>query len=250
MALPVVFLKAKSVLKKAGKAKAIADTVNSATDGGVERTVKPVIGCAFFGCLGFPIFLVLFIILILSDIFGTIQLADGATSSSSGDVISGSVLGTIEIPEEFGHGGFVVTYYHNDENSEWDWIRETNQGKLYYDYWLLQDDEDKYDNGIATYGGRYLMACTETFGQAGDMVDFYLDDGTKIPCIIADIKAAIHTNNKWGHSGGQNIIEFEVSRAYMYNEAGGVNPGNGNWFPEWGGKRVTKCENLGPVWDV
>lgn len=246
MALPVVFLKAKSVLKKAGKAKVIADTVNSATDGGVERTVKPVIGCAFFGCLGFPIFLVLFIILILSDIFGTIQLADGATSSSRGNIISGSVQGTIEIPEAYGHGGYSVTYYHNSDNT-WSWAEASNQGKLYYDYWLPEGAN--YDNGIATYGGRYLIACTETFGTVGDMVDFYLDDGTKIPCIIADIKSSGDSGyNKWGHSSGQNVIEFEVSRAYMYGEAGGVNPGNGSWFPEWGGKRVEKCDNLGSIW--
>lgn len=155
----------------------------------------------------------------------------------------GGASGDITIPAEYGNGGYTVTFYSNSDNS-WQWAENSNQGKLYYNYWLTSGA--KYDNGIATYEGRYLIACTTTYGKVGDKVDFYLSDGTKIPCIIADIKNPNDPGcNKWGHNNGQNVIEFEVARSY-YNQYG--NPGSNGWFSEWGGKRVTSATNLGSIW--
>ena len=45
---------------------------------------------------------------------------------------------------------------------------------MYYNYWLPAGAE--FDNGIAVYEGRYLIACTSTFGNVGDKVDFFLED--------------------------------------------------------------------------
>lgn len=161
------------------------------------------------------------------------------TSTSDECITSGDII----IPEEYGNGIFTVTYYSNSDNS-WNWARNSNQGKLYYDYWLPSGGQ--FDNGIAVYEGRYLIACTETFGQVGDKVDFFLEDGTLIPTIIADIKSSGDEGyNKWGHSDGQNVLEFEVSRAHFYQHG---NPGSGTWFPEWGGKRVASAKNLGSIW--
>lgn len=168
--------------------------------------------------------------------------SSSSSSSSSGGSYSDSCgTGEIQIPEEFGNGGFTVTYYLNSDNN-WNWDPNSNQGNLYYNYWLSSGAE--FDNGIAVYEGRYLIACTEKFGKVGDKVDFFLDDGTRIPCIIADAKrvTAAENSNEWGHSQGQNIIEFEVSRDY-FNKYG--NPGSSNWFPEWAGKRVASATNLG-----
>jgi len=167
----------------------------------------------------------------------------GKTGTSTGGADYCETSGDIIIPEEYGNGGFTVTFYHNNDNS-WSWARNSNQGKLYYDYWLPTGA--KFDNGIAVYDNRYLIACTETFGQVGDKVDFFLDDGTKIPCIIADIKSSGDAGyNEWGHNNGQNVLEFEVSRAY-FKQYG--NPGSGQWFPEWSGKRVSSAKNLGSIW--
>lgn len=152
----------------------------------------------------------------------------------------------ISIPESMGYGGYTATYYSNNDNS-WDWNPDTNQGKLYYNYWVPNGEQ--FDNGIAVYDDRYLIACTTTFGNIGDKVDFYLSDGTKIPCIIADIKSqevvAWDNNpaNAWGHNNGQNIIEFEVSKdAFMEY---GDNPGTNGWYENWGGKKVVGAINLG-----
>lgn len=162
-------------------------------------------------------------------------------SSSSSDNYCTATSGNIVIPEEFGNGGYTVTFYLNSDNL-WNWDPTSNQGNFYYNYWLPSGAQ--FDNGIAVYEGRYLIACTETFGKVGDKIDFFLDDGTRIPCIIADAKRVTpnENSNEWGHNQGQNVIEFEVSRAY-YNKYG--NPGSANWFPEWAGKRVSSATNLG-----
>ena len=67
------------------------------------------------------------------------------------------------------------------------------------------------------------------FGDVGDYVDFYKENGTVIPCIIGDIK---NSSNKWGTSSGKDVLDFFVDRAIWYpvDEGGNaskkhVNPG-------------------------
>ena len=167
--------------------------------------------------------------------------SSSSSSSGGGSYSDACEVGEILIPEEFGGGGYTVTFYLNSDNN-WVWDPNSAQGNLYYNYWLPAGAE--FDNGIAVYEGRYLIACTEKFGKVGDKIDFFLDDGTRIPCIIADAKRVTpdENSNEWGHNQGKNVLEFEVSRDY-YNKYG--NPGNANWFPEWGGKRVSSATNLG-----
>ena len=75
------------------------------------------------------------------------------------------------------------------------------------------------EKGFCTLGGRYLIACTSTFGQVGDMVDFYMNDGTIVKCVIIDEKSQKYTAwdhnpaNKWGHNNGKCIIEFCGTKA-------------------------------------
>ena len=141
----------------------------------------------------------------------------------------------ITIPEEFGNGGYTVTVY-----DDFNWVY--NQGKV-YDAWTSAGSV--YTDGIATIDGRFLIACTETFGKVGDKIDFYLDDGTVIPSIIADIKSSGDAGyNKWGHNNGQNVLEFEVSHLAFYSIYKS-NPGTNGWYEEWGGKRVSGATNLG-----
>lgn len=145
----------------------------------------------------------------------------------------------IIIPESMGNGGYTVTVYQDQS-----WAYDQ---KKVYDLWSSAGAN--YDNGIATYDNRYLIACTTTYGNVGDKVDFYLDDGTKIPCIVADIKSQevvpwdTNPANEWGHNDGKNIIEFEVLGETFRDY--GDNPGLNGWFDEWGGKRVVSATNLG-----
>ena len=122
------------------------------------------------------------------------------------------------------------------------WAAGTSQAAV-HSKWSLAGA--KYDDDIATYNGRYLIACTTTYGRVGDKVDFTLSDGTVIKCVIADAKNPNDQGcNKWGHSNGQNVIEFEVERSRFYRSG---NPGSSSWKAEWGGKRVCSSVNSGSI---
>ena len=162
------------------------------------------------------------------------QIGNTNNNSCIGD--SGS--GEIQIPSEYGDGGYTVT--------EIDIINWDKTAALYqiYEKWLAAGGQ--YDDGIAVLDGRYLIACTETFGKTGDSVDFYLENGTKIPALIFDTKNPNDPGcNKWGHDNGANVIEFEVSTNAFRNQYGGNNPGNNGWHMEWAGSRVASATNLG-----
>lgn len=180
--------------------------------------------------------------LVSYNAFHATDVPFGSTGSSSPSVSGGDncddgvTSGSIVIPEEYGGGGYTVTVY-NDFN----WAY--NQGKV-YDLWAAGGAQ--WDDGIAVLDGRYLIACTKKFGNVGDKVDFFLDDGTKIQAIIADIKNESDAGaNEWGHNNGKNVLEFEVSHVAFYSTYNGSNPGTNGWHMEWSGKRVSSATNLG-----
>ena len=86
--------------------------------------------------------------------------------------------------------------------------------------------------GFGKVNGRYVIACTTTYGQVGDMVDFTFDDGSTINCIIGDIKNPSDPGcNEWGHDNGNCIIEFVVDMNLWYPSH--ANPGTPGFHPEW-----------------
>ena len=104
------------------------------------------------------------------------------------------------------------------------------------------------DEGFGVIDGRYVIACTTTFGQVGDLVDFYQSDGTVLHTIVGDIKNQSDPGcTAWGHDNGQVIVEFVVNRDTWYG-SGHANPGTASCHPEWGGKTITQAVNLG-IWD-
>lgn len=147
------------------------------------------------------------------------------TSFGSGDIV---------IPDEYGNSGF-FSYTKIIRN----WVY--NQKKV-YDKWISSGSNS--DRNVATIDGRYLIACTSTFGKVGDKIDFFLGDGTKIETIMMDEKSqsvvSWDTNpaNKWGHSDGQQVLEFEILSPM--DSTGNV----GSWMG-WAGKRVASATNLG-----
>lgn len=96
--------------------------------------------------------------------------------------------------------------------------------------------------------GRYVIACTSTFGQVGDYIDFYQADGTIIHGIIGDIK---NQNDpactEWGHDNGQTIVEFVVDHNTWYN-SDHANPGTPTCHPEWN-QFIVKAVNGGSYFD-
>lgn len=107
------------------------------------------------------------------------------------------------------------------------------------------------DEGFGVVNGRYVIACTTTFGSVGDYVDFYQDDGIIIPCIIGDEKSGKDENwNEWGHFiekiNDTNIIEFIVDKDSWYGKKD--NPGTPTNHIEWN-KPVEKAINGGNYFD-
>lgn len=101
---------------------------------------------------------------------------------------------------------------------------------------------ERYDElGFGRVDGRFVIACTTTFGGVGDYIDFTLEDGTVIECVVGDIKNQNDPGcNEWGHQEGQVILEF-VTNWHVPHD----NPGRGIYHPEWGGKSVVSYERVG-----
>lgn len=136
------------------------------------------------------------------------------SSSSSGQNQTPITAGdTIKIPAGFGS---VHTYMG--------WQTITSVSSTQY---ILRDKAGMNfdEEGFGKINNRYVIACTTTFGNVGDYVDFYQKDGSVIPCIIGDIKNQNDAGcNKWGHEDGHCIIEFVVDKESWYN-TGHSNPG-------------------------
>ena len=87
--------------------------------------------------------------------------------------------------------------------------------------WHKEGTEDS--KGFQKLNGRYLIACTRTFGEVGDKIDFVMSDGTVLKCIIYDNKSQEKTfydqnpADKWGHHHGAVVMEFVGTAALENN---------------------------------
>lgn len=125
------------------------------------------------------------------------------------------------------------------------------QQRYWQDQWKAAGRE--MTNELPTINGRYLIACTSKYGEMGDMIDFYLDDGTLIPCIKVEAKAESvapwdpNPANEWGHQDGRCILEFQWCNGSGYDTRH-KNPGDG-YFTELSGHRVAGWTNRGAAAD-
>ena len=165
------------------------------------------------------------------------------TASAAGNISPVSHAGAsavsgeeIMIPEGLGS---VHTYMG------WQRITSTTSNQ----YRLRQEAGENYDGeGFAIIDGRYVIACTTTFGNVGDYIDFYKEDGLVLHCIMGEAKNQSNAGcNEWGHNGGRNVIEFVVDENSWYSGGKGshANPGTPSCHPEWASDLV-KAVNIGP----
>ena len=99
---------------------------------------------------------------------------------------------------------------------------------------LLQMEGKFDEEGFGRIDGRYVIACTTTFGNVGDYVDFYRADGSVLQTVIGDIKNQNDPGcNMWGHLNGQAVVEFIVDENTWYHPYH-ENPGTASCHPEWG----------------
>lgn len=160
------------------------------------------------------------------------------TTASGGSGAAIPIVGGTEIMVPPGLGS-VHTYMG------WQMITATTstQYKLREQAGMNFDEE-----GFGKINGRYVIACTTTYGNVGDYVDFYQEDGTIIHGIIGDIKNQNDAGcNKWGHNNGTCIVEFVVDKTTWYTPPH-ANPGTASCHPEWN-KNIVKVVNGGSYFD-
>ena len=171
-------------------------------------------------------------------------LERGYTASNFGTGAKITAGTTINIPSGL---GAVHTYMG------WQCITSTTSKQ----YELREKAGMNFDEeGFGRINGRYVIACTTTFGAVGDYVDFYQEDGSVIQCIIGDIKNQNDAGcNEWGHLNGTCIIEFVVNKDTWYSAGNGgqaasmhVNPGQQGFHMEWN-QNLIKAVNGGSYFD-
>ena len=172
----------------------------------------------------------------------TIEKGYAASNFGTGETITAGT--SVELPSGLGS---VHSYMG------WQTITSTTstQYKLREQAGMNFDDE-----GFARINGRYVIACTSTYGNVGDYVDFYQEDGSVIQCIIGDIKNQSDAGcNEWGHLNGTCVVEFIVNKDTWYStDKGGtagsmhINPGNQGCHPEWN-QNIVKVVNGGSYFD-
>lgn len=124
--------------------------------------------------------------------------------------------------------------------------------KEVHDVWVKQGA--KYKNGIAVMYvdgvERYLVAVVpregeKGVGNAGDVLNATLEDGTVLPLVVLDTKGG-DKEYEWGHAlgDGVDVIEFEVDMN-IYNEKKNVAK---NWGIDWDpSSPVVKFTNNGNI---
>lgn len=164
----------------------------------------------------------------------TIEKQYSASGVMAGTIKAGTV---IEIPAGLGN------YY-----TYMGWQLITAPSSMQYK--LREQAGMNFDSeGFGIINGRYVIACTTTYGQVGDYIDFYLENGMVLPCIIGDIKNQNDPGcNQWGHDNGQCVVEFVVDRDTWYTNPMHANPGTSSCHPEWK-SRVVKAVNGGSYFD-
>ncbi len=141
-------------------------------------------------------------------------------------------LEVIEIPEPYG-----------TEYSYMGWQMITSPSSKQYK--LREEAGMNFDeDGFGKIGDRYVIACTSTFGQVGDYIDWELDNGTIIETVIGDIKNQNDEGcNEWGHHNGLCVIEFVVDKESWY----GTGKYPTDFHSEWDGRTI-RATNVGSFW--
>ena len=124
-----------------------------------------------------------------------------------------------QIPEMYQgkHVGYIWDVAFGNRS---DWIRTSPQYKLNE---LWKDYGSISTNNVMTINGKYMIAAKEKFGDLGDWVTFYFENGMKIECIMYDHKGNESNATEWGHiEKSGNYDQIKVLEFYMEDPYAGV----------------------------
>ena len=96
---------------------------------------------------------------------------------------------------------------------------------------LFTRDDFKYaDNGFAMIGNRLVIACDQSYGKVGDVVDFIQKDGTVVSCVIGALTYSAEMKNKVSFfvkkEGWTADSPIEATKKLTENTAKTINRGN------------------------
>ena len=151
------------------------------------------------------------------------------------DIDYEEVLETIEVPENMGNKHGVINWQDINEEVDAEAFKFQSLAGMTFN-----------SGGFAEVNGRYVVACSETFGKVGDYVNFVKEDGTVIECIIGQTIPVTDESSKYGRNNGETIIEFFVDKL-SWSEDHPV-PGRDNYYSEWN-KCIIKAEKVGSYFD-
>ena len=161
----------------------------------------------------------------------------GTGGDASYNPTGGSINGnTVTLPSGMG-----TVYTHMG------WQCITSPSSMQYK--LREQAGMKFDkDGIGIINGRYVVACTTTYGKVGDYLNVKLSNGQSFKCIIGDIKNQNDSGcNKWGHQGGKSVIEFVVDKTGGYAGYNGSKT-IAQVHPEWKNSTTVSVTNEGSYW--
>lgn len=182
--------------------------------------------------------------------FGRDQTSDGQTDS--GPFVRGTRTGNIgwagmttvlrlKGQDSYGTGKTITLPKGlGDVYSYMGWNMITYRGTRQYEL-RIQSGEPYDRNSFGVIDGRYVVACTSTFGEIGDEVDFVLGNGKVIHAIIGEYKSFDDPDcNTWGHEYGHCVVEFCVNKSSWYGSGKSIT----GYHPEWADTTVVKAVNL------
>lgn len=158
------------------------------------------------------------------------QMAAGSYTGNAAAITAGQ---SINIPSGL---GYFLSYevWNRKESGMSQWDSTSAQWDL------IQKAKFNFDSdGFGIINGRYVVACTQTYGNVGDYVDFYQSNGNVLQCIIGDIKSQGDPGcTQWGHQNGGCIVEFMKNGQKRWPD----NPGSPLWRRDLGdtyGRSIT-----------
>lgn len=108
---------------------------------------------------------------------------------------------------------YSTPYNHIKSYMDWEAIKSPSSNQ-----YKLQQKAYTGQYGIRQVNGRFCVAVGSAYATTiGQYIDLVLEDGTVIPCILADCKADIHTNIENTLTFDGSLAEFVVNTSSLSN---------------------------------
>ena len=135
---------------------------------------------------------------------------------------------------------------------------KVDKDKLSADAKKIFDSVTYNELGYAMYAGMFVIACSTAVGKVGDIIEFTLNDGNKVRCIVGQNLAttgAIHffIDDKWKEDAEGNVSKdfaSKISKISNYGQSAGSNGTVDTSNLPAVGQNTSKWDTLGDSWTI